>query len=105
MTGAPDDDGKLPRPTPAYPGSVDLLIVGSGPVGAAFARQVCTALPDVRILMVEAGPHLTDRPGMNVRQPATGSGPLSRLRRLKERGFRCRSPMGVPVGYPSGRVL
>jgi C-glycoside oxidase len=47
--------------------SYDLLIVGSGPVGSTFARGVAERLPDTRILMVEAGPVLTDPPGLNLK--------------------------------------
>ena len=46
---------------------VDVLVVGSGPVGSAFARAVHERAPDRRIVMLEAGPRLTDRPGAHVR--------------------------------------
>ncbi|MDP9936763.1 choline dehydrogenase-like flavoprotein [Paenarthrobacter nicotinovorans] len=46
---------------------VDVLIVGSGPTGAAFAREFVEAAPQSSILMVEAGPPLTDHQGSNVR--------------------------------------
>jgi pyranose oxidase len=46
---------------------VDLLVVGSGPVGATFARLVSDAHPGARIMMVDLGPQLTARPGENVR--------------------------------------
>jgi choline dehydrogenase-like flavoprotein len=45
----------------------DLLIVGSGPVGSTFARVVSARVPDARILMLEAGPILTDPPGLNLK--------------------------------------
>lgn len=45
----------------------DLLIVGSGPAGSAVARTVLERLPDARVLMVEAGPQVTDVPGRNAR--------------------------------------
>jgi choline dehydrogenase-like flavoprotein len=45
----------------------DLLVVGSGPVGSTFARVVDERLPGTRILMVEAGPVLTDPPGLNLK--------------------------------------
>jgi C-glycoside oxidase len=45
----------------------DLLVVGSGPVGSTFARLVGERVPDARILMVEAGPVLTDPPGLNLK--------------------------------------
>jgi choline dehydrogenase-like flavoprotein len=47
--------------------SYDLLIVGSGPVGSTFARAVSERLPTARILMVDAGPVLTDPPGLNLK--------------------------------------
>jgi choline dehydrogenase-like flavoprotein len=47
--------------------SYDLVIVGSGPVGATFARVVSERAPSTRILMVEAGPVLTKPPGLNLK--------------------------------------
>ena len=47
--------------------SVDLLIVGSGPVGSTFARRVFDAVPAAKILMIDAGPALTDPPGVNLK--------------------------------------
>jgi pyranose oxidase len=47
--------------------SHDLLIVGSGPVGSTYARVISERLPDARILMVDAGPVLTDPPGLNLK--------------------------------------
>jgi choline dehydrogenase-like flavoprotein len=46
---------------------VDVLIVGSGPVGSVFARLLGERRPQTSILMVDAGPKLTEPPGMNVR--------------------------------------
>jgi choline dehydrogenase-like flavoprotein len=46
---------------------VDMLVVGSGPVGSTFAHVVSERLPDARILMVDAGPVLTDPPGLNLK--------------------------------------
>jgi choline dehydrogenase-like flavoprotein len=46
---------------------VDLLVVGSGPVGSTFARRVAQLVPEARILMVDAGPVLTDPPGLNLK--------------------------------------
>ncbi len=47
--------------------SVDLLIVGSGPVGATYARELLRLRPEARILLVDAGPQLTQRRGFHVR--------------------------------------
>jgi pyranose oxidase len=51
------------NPTPEM--EVDVLIVGSGPIGATFARMINEALPDAKILMVDLGPKLTDKAGMH----------------------------------------
>src|SRR5689334_13276187 len=42
---------------------VDVLIVGSGPAGATYARTIGDAVPGARILMVEVGPRLPGRRG------------------------------------------
>jgi choline dehydrogenase-like flavoprotein len=47
--------------------AADVLIVGSGPVGSAYARLIAESRPQTRITMVELGPRLTDRTGVNVR--------------------------------------
>jgi choline dehydrogenase-like flavoprotein len=47
--------------------SVDVLIVGSGPVGCAFARVLSETRPELRVLMVEAGPRVTEPPGVHMK--------------------------------------
>ncbi|MER6800176.1 pyranose oxidase, partial [Amycolatopsis mediterranei] len=42
---------------------VDVLIVGSGPAGATYARTIGDAVPGARILMAEVGPRLPGRRG------------------------------------------
>src|SRR5579872_4609423 len=51
----------------SFQSSVDVLIVGSGPIGATYARVLSDANPGLKILMVELGPQVTDRPGVNVK--------------------------------------
>ena len=41
----------------------DVLVVGSGPVGAAYVRLLTEARPDLDVLVVEAGPVVSDPPG------------------------------------------
>ena len=50
-----------------FPSRTDILIVGSGPVGATFARVLAEALPHAKILMTDLGPQLTTRAGMNLK--------------------------------------
>jgi choline dehydrogenase-like flavoprotein len=45
---------------------VDVLIVGGGPAGATYARVIADERPHARILIVEVGPHLSDRVGEHV---------------------------------------
>jgi choline dehydrogenase-like flavoprotein len=44
-----------------------ILIIGSGPVGAAFARVLWEGNQSSRILMVDAGPSLGSRAGLNLK--------------------------------------
>ncbi|WP_328475298.1 GMC oxidoreductase [Actinoplanes sp. NBC_00393] len=47
-----------------------VLIVGSGPTGATYARKLLESVPGVTVLMVEGGPVVSDPPGMNVKNIA-----------------------------------
>ena len=47
-----------------------VLVVGSGPTGATYARRFVELLPDVSVLMVEGGPLVSDPQGMNVKNIA-----------------------------------
>src|SRR6478609_5858375 len=47
-----------------------IAIVGSGPIGSAYARLLLEGLPEAEVVMFEAGPQLTDIPGESVRNIA-----------------------------------
>ena len=47
--------------------NTSVLVIGSGPTGATYARRLLEQLPDVSVLMVEAGPVVSTPPGMNVK--------------------------------------
>jgi len=51
---------------PEFAEDVDVVIIGSGPTGATYARVVADARPETRILVVEAGPVVTDPPGLHM---------------------------------------
>src|SRR6476620_1298364 len=46
---------------------VDVVIVGSGPCGSAYARELHTLAPTARLLMVEVGPQISDPAGSHVK--------------------------------------
>ena len=49
---------------------VDVLIIGSGPIGATYARIISDAKPEAKILMIDLGPRLTDKAGQHVKNIA-----------------------------------
>jgi choline dehydrogenase-like flavoprotein len=56
--------------TRSFPASVDVVVVGSGPAGAAYARILSERAPDATIALFEAGPLLADPPGIHVKNIA-----------------------------------
>ncbi|KQV19966.1 hypothetical protein ASC97_28845 [Rhizobium sp. Root1203] len=46
--------------------SADVVIIGSGPTGAAYARVIRDEWPEARILMVEAGPQIKSETGAHL---------------------------------------
>ena len=82
------------RHSEAHASDVDVLIVGSGPIGATFARIVAERAPQARILMIDAGPQLTKRPGMHVKNIAD---PEERIRAQ----VRSQGPTQFPYAIPS----
>lgn len=66
-----------------YPDAVDVVIVGSGPTGAAYARILSERAPGASIALFEVGPTVSDPPGAHVKNivdPET----RSRAQRLSE---------------------
>lgn len=76
-----------------------IAIVGSGPIGSAYARVLLEELPDARVEMFEAGPQLTPTPGQSVRNIAD---PIEKERaREMSQGPQAgalRESLGIPAG-------
>ncbi|GHE93869.1 GMC oxidoreductase [Streptomyces fumanus] len=77
---------------PAY----DLVVVGSGPTGSAYVREVYERHPTARVLLLDAGPRLTDDPGRHVKN-IPDPGERARAQRASE------GP--GPAGRPGTRLL
>ena len=84
--------------SPAAKNPVDVLVVGSGPVGSAFARVIHERNQSLRILMLEAGPLLTERPGVHVKNIADRG--ARRLMQLRSQGPNADLNAEVPDGPP-----
>lgn len=48
----------------------DILIIGSGPVGATYARILSEQKPHAKILMIDAGPKVSEKMGQHVKNMA-----------------------------------
>src|SRR5881392_4086391 len=59
-----------PESGAGFPDEVDVAIVGSGPAGAAYARALSELAPRLRLAVFEAGPLISDPPGMHVKNIA-----------------------------------
>ncbi len=53
---------------------VDVLIIGSGPIGATYARMISEAKRGVKILMIDLGPRLTDKAGQHIKNITDAEG-------------------------------
>ncbi|WP_158866929.1 GMC oxidoreductase [Leifsonia sp. AG29] len=77
--------------------SPTIAIVGSGPIGSAYARLLLEGVPDARVVMFEAGPQLTDVPGESVRNiPDPEAKELARERSQGPQAGSFRSSLGIP---------
>lgn len=76
-----------------------VVIVGSGPIGAAYARVLLETTPDLRVIMFEAGPQLTDVPGESVRNIPDPDA-KARARELSQgpQAGALRESLGIPAG-------
>lgn len=82
---------------------VHVVIVGSGPIGATFARTLLEGSPRVRVTMFERGPVLTDPPGMNVRNIPDPD--AKREARRRAQGPQSEDGAPVGMGIPITKVV
>ncbi|MHC2998536.1 GMC oxidoreductase [Microbacterium sp. HJ5] len=76
-----------------------VVIVGSGPIGSAYARVILESHPTATVTMFEAGPQLTEIPGESVRNiedPAA----KERAREMSQgpQAGSLRESLGIPAG-------
>ncbi|BDZ44116.1 GMC family oxidoreductase N-terminal domain-containing protein [Naasia aerilata] len=80
-----------------------VVVIGSGPVGSAFARRLIEGSPSVEVTMFERGPTVTDPPGMNVRNIVD---PEEKLRaRRASQGPKSGEGDSVGLGIPITTVI
>ena len=72
---------------------VDVVIVGSGPCGSAYARELHTVSPTARLLLVEVGPQISDPAGSHVKNIADDT-----LRKRAQLASQGPAPSQVVVG-------
>lgn len=76
-----------------------IAVVGSGPIGSAYARILLETLPDARVIMFEAGPRLTAIPGESVRNiPDPEEKERARERSQGPQAGSFRTSLGLPAG-------
>ena len=74
-----------------------IAVVGSGPIGSAYARMLLEQLPDAHVVMFEAGPQLTAVPGASVRNIADPhEKERARERSQGPQAGRYRQSLGIP---------
>lgn len=82
---------------------VRVVVVGSGPVGATYARALLESSPRVRVTMFERGPFLTDPPGLNVRNIPDPAAKQEARRRAQGPQSKDGAPVGL--GIPITKVV
>lgn len=83
----------------SYTPSPVVAVVGSGPIGSAYARLILEGSPDARVVMFEAGPQLTSIPGESVRNIADPD-EKARAREMSQgpQAGAYRETLGIPAG-------
>lgn len=77
--------------------SPTVAVVGSGPIGSAYARILLESVPDARVIVFEAGPRLTDVPGESVRNiPDPEAKEQARERSQGPQAGSHRASLGIP---------
>ncbi|HYP72687.1 MAG TPA: GMC family oxidoreductase N-terminal domain-containing protein, partial [Microbacterium sp.] len=76
-----------------------VAVIGSGPIGSAYARLILEGSPDARVVMFEAGPQLTEIPGESVRNIADPAA-KQRAREMSQgpQSGSHRETLGIPAG-------
>ena len=79
------------------PMSPTIAVVGSGPIGSAYARLLLEALPEAKVVMFEAGPQLTAIAGESVRNiPDPEEKERARERSQGPQAGSFRESLGIP---------
>jgi choline dehydrogenase-like flavoprotein len=91
--------------TRTFPSEVDVVIVGSGPTGAAYARVLSERSPGTTIALFEAGPLLADPPGLHVKNIADDVARLEAQRRSEGLRPHTRTVSGQGYADPGKRVV
>ncbi|QLI71028.1 Pyranose 2-oxidase [Metarhizium brunneum] len=99
-------DQKQREEKPALPVKVDVLIVGSGPIGAVFARELVNAQlknrEDLQILMVDVGPQDSFRIGEHKKNSVAVQKDISLFTNVVKGQLQ---PLSVPTGDPATHYI
>ncbi|KRF25993.1 GMC oxidoreductase [Phycicoccus sp. Soil803] len=81
-----------------------VIVIGSGPTGAVYARRLLDRAEPVSVLMIEAGPALTEPLGMNVRNIADKEQQLAAKLASQGPASGRAGMAGIPTGGMEGTV-